>query len=110
MQNRKPKKIYEVSLGKIWLILVIAAIALTVVFELGVWVGKRKVINTHIKEELQKEKPEDVEAKEASEGDKTELPADPFTKVAGDFANLFQAAGFTPEEANGFADLIANTL
>jgi cell division septation protein DedD len=44
MQNRE-KRIFEVTGGRIWVVLIIAAISLTVVFEVGVWVGKKRVIN-----------------------------------------------------------------
>jgi cell division protein FtsN len=44
MQNQE-KRIFEVTGGQIWAVLIIAAIALTVVFEVGVWVGKKRVIN-----------------------------------------------------------------
>ena len=41
----KEKRVFEVTRGQLWTTLVIAAIALAIVFELGVWVGKRRVIS-----------------------------------------------------------------
>jgi len=44
MQNQE-KRVYEVTRGQIWVALIITAIALTITFEVGVWVGKKRVIN-----------------------------------------------------------------
>lgn len=62
-----------------------------------------------LEEEMQEEKPKQVETQETDKNGQ-EVSNDPFTKVADDFENLFLAAGFTADEANGFADLIASTL
>jgi len=44
MQNQE-KRVFEVTGGQIWAAVIIAAIALTIVFEVGVWIGKKRVIN-----------------------------------------------------------------
>ena len=43
-QNQE-KRFFEVTRGQIWAALIITALALTIVFEVGVWVGKKRVIN-----------------------------------------------------------------
>jgi hypothetical protein len=63
----------------------------------------------NLDKELQEGRSKEIEAKEAPEETK-DVSNDPYTKVTDDFANLFLAAGFTADEAKGFADLIANTL
>ena len=45
MEMRKRKqRVFEVTGGQVLFVLIIAAVALTVVFEAGVWVGKQRVI------------------------------------------------------------------
>ena len=45
---RKQKRIFEVAGGQIWAILIIGAIALTIVFEVGVSIGGKRVINAEL--------------------------------------------------------------
>jgi len=51
--KREPRY-YEVSRKQIFLSVFIASLALTAVFNIGIYVGKKRVINAEIKEEQQK--------------------------------------------------------
>jgi len=51
MQAQKQKRIFEVTVGQIVIALLIAAIALTVVFEAGVLIGKRRGIKATLEAE-----------------------------------------------------------
>ena len=48
VQNHKQKHTYEVTIGQICLAIIIAAIFLTVVFEVGVWIGKQRGIKAKL--------------------------------------------------------------
>ena len=50
---RKQKRVFEVTRGQIWATLIIGAISLTIVFEVGVSIGKKRVINAELEEERQ---------------------------------------------------------
>ncbi len=51
--KREPRY-YEVSRKQIFLFIFIASLALTAVFNIGIYIGKRRVINAELKEEQQK--------------------------------------------------------
>jgi cell division septation protein DedD len=56
MQAQKQKRIFEVTVGQIGISLLIAAIALTAVFEAGVLVGKKRGIKAALEAEQQSDK------------------------------------------------------
>lgn len=56
MQAQKQKRIFEVSVGQIGISLLIAAIALTAVFEAGVLVGKKRGIKAALEAEQQSDR------------------------------------------------------
>ena len=45
---RKQKRVFEVTGGQIWTILILGAFALTIVFEVGVSIGKKRAINIEL--------------------------------------------------------------
>lgn len=51
---KRESRYYEVSRKQIFLSVLIASLALTAVFNIGIYVGKRRVINAELKEEQQK--------------------------------------------------------
>ncbi len=53
MQAQKQKRIFEVTVGQIGISLLVAAIALTAVFEAGVLVGKKRAIKAVLEAEQQ---------------------------------------------------------
>jgi cell division septation protein DedD len=56
MQAQKQKRIFEVTVGQIGISLLIAAIALTAVFEAGVLVGKKRGIKAALEAEQQNDR------------------------------------------------------
>jgi hypothetical protein len=50
---RREDRVFEITRVKVWIALVIAALALTAVFELGVFIGKKRAIRAQRKAEQQ---------------------------------------------------------
>jgi cell division septation protein DedD len=53
MEMQRQPRVFEVTVGQIFVALIIGALALTAVFEAGVWVGKKRVIDAERKAALQ---------------------------------------------------------